>query len=954
LFAPEAARLALADATLRLDLTGEAPPLGELQPLLEVGGAEPEGEPAGLPALAAEIENVTILAETALGPAEIRVDGALRPEGASPQGAPLLAADLTVQGVTPIAVFGGLLEARGTPQSLVALTADLRFAAEAQGLDGRIVADLADLGAAPGGNATVDLTAGPRAAALLAPLLPRAPTWDEARLTLEVEGGFAGLPHTAALQDWLEGGQLAAALTFTAQQVDWPGALSGGQALIALDAELAAGALTLLPAQTVEAGAAAVAPEPLRALGLPEDLVGQLGRGASLRLLAHGPDTPLLAARRTADGTVLRPALRLALESGPSAAVASLRGELRTSSHWRIQTLDFDEFGVSLSDWTLAGHELVSAGAAGRLTGPPTALDGVFDVAAEFAPELPGGSLGSLTLSWPVALTADLPALTARLDGPLQAAARGLDRDDLRLEALTAALAAELVVDLGRREEAVRLDAPGRLSADELQLEGRRIARLEADLEANRLAWSPVAGATHALEAVWAPLELRVSQNGESLLEAEVAPGRWRVDGGFSGGTPEGAPEGAPGGFGYEGTMAVSEARVTLEDPALRLSGIALEGPLPPAPDQAWDLRARLVHEAETSLLPPLALLGTLEPVPTGYAVAVTGQGLQGAVTAVLQARLNPRAPSLEGSLRLAPVDFAPGGVQPGDLTPLLGSLKDASGRLGAQVRLGWTPAGPTAEAEVALEDLSFGYDGTVAVTGLAGTLDFESLLPPRAPAPQILTARRIEAGLALEDVRADVAVVPGVADAPRLQVVAAEAEALGGKIMLREGLIDPGAGRQEAVVVLDGIDVAQLLALVDAPDVQATGRISGEIPIALEGETVVVSGGRLSAEEPGVLQLTSEAAKRALAQGGKSVELMMQALENFQYEELSVGLDKPAEGTTVLTVKLLGQNPDVLDGQPFDLNVRVETDLAPILLALSQALQLTEGMVERLWRAQQ
>ena len=79
----------------------------------------------------------------------------------------------------------------------------------------------------------------------------------------------------------------------------------------------------------------------------------------------------------------------------------------------------------------------------------------------------------------------------------------------------------------------------------------------------------------------------------------------------------------------------------------------------------------------------------------------------------------------------------------------------------------------------------------------------------------------------------------------------------------------------------------------------------------------------------------------------------MMRALENFQYRDLAITLDKPPEGETLVTLKLFGQNPAVLDGQPFDLNLSLETDLAPLLLALSQALALTDDTIEQLWRLQ-
>ena len=70
-----------------------------------------------------------------------------------------------------------------------------------------------------------------------------------------------------------------------------------------------------------------------------------------------------------------------------------------------------------------------------------------------------------------------------------------------------------------------------------------------------------------------------------------------------------------------------------------------------------------------------------------------------------------------------------------------------------------------------------------------------------------------------------------------------------------------------------------------------------------------------------------------------------------FLDEELEIGLTSPPTGITQIRLRLLGANPDVLDGQPFDLNINVETDAAPLLEALAESRRLQQGVTERLWR---
>ncbi len=958
---PRVADLAVTTATLRLDLTGAGPLLGELQPLLRDDSeprAAPEAAetPVALPELPfpVTLEAVTLAAQTRLGPAELRLDGRAAPAAAG------LESDLTLQGTTPVAVFGGRVQTRSSAQRIARLQADLRFAAEAQGLDGRLVADLGDLLTAPRGRLTADLTAGPRTAEVLAPFLPAALTWEALQLTLDLDGrlplppggedasGDAGAP--ADWRAWAAAGDWTAALTLTGERLAWPGRFAGGQLLLALDAAQSQGRLTLLPAQAAELTLPEIDADFLAGLGLPADLRARLAGGGSLRLSPLQAGAPLLTVEQGPAAVALAPALRLGLAAGPGAAAAGLRGELLFDDSFSLQNIDLSEFNLSLSDWRIAGQRLTSAALSGRLSGPPDALNGAFDLSAEGVAALPDGPAAErITAHWPGELRAELPGAPGRdpggdpkggrltLTGPLSLTATELVADGLRLARLAAGLDAQVAAS----RAGVTLAAPGSLTAEGLRVGPRRVARLRASLEENAATWRPDGALSHRLAGRWAPLELRIAQNDTTLLEAGVEAGRWQA-------------EGRLGPNGYDGSFAIAQAALTLQDPPLHLEGLRLAGPLPPQPERALDLAGRLTHAAAVPLLPPIDFAGTLEPANGGYEIAATGTALGEQVTAAARATLDPVAPSLRARLTLAPIAFAPGGVQPGDLTPVLAELTQVSGALSATLGLRWAASGPQARAEVTLDDLDFGYGEGLRVAGLSGRLELDSLMPLRTAAPQRLTAARLEAGVTMTDLSAELAVAPTPdGGAPELRVIAAAAQALGGSLRLRDGRIDPAANRQEATLVLDGIDVAALLALLDTPDVAATGRLSGTVPIRVAGDTVTIPGGALAAEAPGVLRLTSEAARRALAGGGQSVELLMQALENFQYEELALTLEKPAAGTTLVTLRLLGQNPEVLDGQPFDVNVRLETDLAPLLLALSQALELTEGAVERLWRLQ-
>src|SRR3546814_4434249 len=78
-------------------------------------------------------------------------------------------------------------------------------------------------------------------------------------------------------------------------------------------------------------------------------------------------------------------------------------------------------------------------------------------------------------------------------------------------------------------------------------------------------------------------------------------------------------------------------------------------------------------------------------------------------------------------------LSFAPDGLQPAALSPLLADLENVSGRLTASARLAW-PRDPAGEsARLTLAGLAFKSQGT-AVNGLDLDLALDSLLPPASP----------------------------------------------------------------------------------------------------------------------------------------------------------------------------------------------------------------------------
>ncbi len=279
-----------------------------------------------------------------------------------------------------------------------------------------------------------------------------------------------------------------------------------------------------------------------------------------------------------------------------------------------------------------------------------------------------------------------------------------------------------------------------------------------------------------------------------------------------------------------------------------------------------------------------------------------------------------------------APLTFAPGGLEPADLSPLLAMLDSASGSLTLR---GSATLGPeqNLEANARATFKAFSANTDIAeVNGLNGEVRLVSVQPLATDGEQDLTADRVVAGVPLHDVQLRFAIPRGderlVTNLTRLAGSLA-----GGKVSVDRTRLVNGAG--ELTVRFHEVSLERLLNEWQVQGVRATGKVSGTIPVRVGPDAVAVNNGGLAAESGGVIQVDFGGARSTLVGAGEEVELAVRALEDFHYQAMSIGIDKPPGGELTLTVGLEGSNPDVLDGHPFRFNINLSGRLEPILEAI-------------------
>ncbi|MEL6244410.1 MAG: YdbH domain-containing protein, partial [Pseudomonadota bacterium] len=288
---------------------------------------------------------------------------------------------------------------------------------------------------------------------------------------------------------------------------------------------------------------------------------------------------------------------------------------------------------------------------------------------------------------------------------------------------------------------------------------------------------------------------------------------------------------------------------------------------------------------------------------------------------------------TLSGTAKAAsgPLDFAPGGLQPRDITDRLrGIFTDASGTLETEARFkidGGSVSG-TGRAEVS----NFGFQ-TLAVgrvEGVSGVVVFDDLLALTTPPRQAVTISSIDPGLPLRNGRLSFQLA-GPSEARLEEAVWPLA---GGRLRVSPVIWRIGEQERRLQASVDQVDLETLIELWSVDGLEAQGTVSGVFPIILERGDVLVDGARLTADSKGgVLRYSGAAADQATAAANnESVSLAFDALKNLRYEVLELGADGNLLGDVTVTLRLVGANPDVAYGTPFAFNVSVDSQLAQLL----------------------
>jgi len=514
------------------------------------------------------------------------------------------------------------------------------------------------------------------------------------------------------------------------------------------------------------------------------------------------------------------------------------------------------------------------------------------------------------------------PDGTLAVSGPLELVADRIEAPEFLAEAVR--LTGDLAISAaGRSWDAALTDAAGEAAA--LGVPGQGALEGPVNLRVPRLA---LAGAEEIETA-----EADIAAEG---LAGEISGTRFA---GLGGEVQVTLSDLAP----LTGAVAVARGAVRLKGARLAVADLGAlvplgEGVAPFRLDATLDDLARPARVAPLDL----TLSGVREP---GEPMMLTGRLSQraGPVSVPLSGTLDPAAAMV--SLQAGPtrLDFAARGLQPSALSPLLAGIGRVDGPVEATATVALGPDGALATGlTLGLEGVSLRQDGT-SVEGAQGTLQFSSLAPPRLR-PARIRLNRLVAGVPVGPVSAEVSLARG---GQVVQLRAVEAGLAGGQIAI--AAIDWDVRRQSTAFEAEIRDVSlgQLLSEWRIEGVRGEGVLRGRVPVRVSSGGVSIAKGAVAATGPGAIRVDWGPARDRLVSSGDQVRLAVTALEDFRYTTLDVGINQPESGELALRIGLAGANPDVLDGYPFQFNVTLTGELAPILAAIAEGRRIGGDLIQ-------
>tara|TARA_R110000823_G_scaffold130015_15_gene258012 strand:- start:2704 stop:5103 length:2400 start_codon:yes stop_codon:yes gene_type:complete len=238
------------------------------------------------------------------------------------------------------------------------------------------------------------------------------------------------------------------------------------------------------------------------------------------------------------------------------------------------------------------------------------------------------------------------------------------------------------------------------------------------------------------------------------------------------------------------------------------------------------------------------------------------------------------------------------------------------------------------------------GIAGDIAFTDLAVDAAWQGIESWQTTRPLQLSIARIQPGFSISGLQATLRLPePTPVASPRVVLEAFSAQMFGGRVFLPDSTTwDFAAPRNTLTLRAEDWSLSELVDLQTNRNIQAQGRLSGELPLILSGQRLLIQSGFLRASPPGGhIRYQPEASTASLAAGNSELDMALALLRDFRFDQLSSSVDLNESGELTLGLALSGSNPAQYQGREINFNINVQQNIDPLL----QSLRMSDTLVK-------
>jgi hypothetical protein len=700
-------------------------------------------------------------------------------------------------------------------------------------------------------------------------------------------------------QEWLKKSSFAGTGTFAIQNINYADKFSDleGQASISAEYTNGAGKVTFSDNNFVTASG--IDPGWLDSLGIPAEFAQQVSRGISLRM---NDQANQVAFRSHEDGTDLNIAGAIMVSTANAKANVKTNAEGILDRQYNVQAFKLNGLTAKATGLRYAGTLIDRVTLSGDLHGFPQSWRGNLDLLSDI---------------------------------------NQLQFDPLAGKMAHAALPLQIKFDKGNWQ--IILRQPGHVSLEKLapiktaSITGPLTATIP---RANFKLTSQAKGfaLTHDLQITSTNFSMQIDQDEKPAVDAQISGAEIKLTGKFETNAK------------YQGQSDINLTSVALPQSQLQFDNITSQLNLDPDAQGiiATFKLGNVKHNAASPYFTPHSLSGKVFRQNDIYSFE-SSAGIPRAQYAMLSGALALDSGLGNVKISIPSLRFVPGGLQPEALLPELAAMKDVNATISNNIQFSWSTSGMTnSNGYLLLKDATCKYQD-ITVFGLNAALTLNDLFSPTSPPGQTITVRNIDLGVPIKNL--SIAYQIQATDPLKIAIEQARASLIGGTMSIAPAIIDPTSSHVDTIIQVADLDLGILFGLIKVQGLSGTGRMDGSIPITIDGKHIAINKGQLSADAPGIIRFKSERVSQLLSGAGKEMALLLEALAEFHYSELTIKMDKSIKNDLVATLSLLGNNPHVKGGQLFRLNINLESNIDQILNSIAQGYIISNVALRNIFR---